>query len=136
MSDGQQLGEQNSPKVTGLDLTKLDVRRVISSSSGPTPAEAANLEAKPYDPAPDRENIRGKIAQAFVWTLVCVIAAVVVTGLATMVACHAKDVCSADTTELKTVRVVVDLVLTPLIGLVGAVTGLYFGEKSTSARGA
>jgi hypothetical protein len=95
---------------------------------------AGRIVEKPYDPAPDRENIRGTIARTLVWTLVGVIAAVILTGLATVVACHAKDACSTETIELKTIRAVIELVLTPLIGLVGAVTGFYFGEKSGTGK--
>jgi hypothetical protein len=99
-----------------------------------TPSTSRFVE-KPYDPAPERETIRGTIALALIWTLVLVIGAVVLTGLAIEVGCHAKDACTADTVELKTISKVVELILTPLIGLVGAVTGFYFGEKSAAGSG-
>jgi hypothetical protein len=134
MSDESLSGEQGA-RASGLDLTKLDVNRLSPASGGPRSAKDANLEAKPYDPTLDRETIRGTIAQALVWTLVGVIAVVVLAGLVTAYACHAKDACSADAIELKTIRVVIELILTPLIGLVGAVTGFYFGEKSGAGKG-
>jgi hypothetical protein len=114
------------------DLTSIGP--ASATAAGAPPASASELIEKTYDPTLDRETIRGTIAQALVWTLVMVIGAVVLTGLVTIYGCHVKDTCAADTVELKTIRVVIELVLTPLIGLVGAVTGFYFGEKSASAR--
>lgn len=112
-----------------------DLNKLGAPDVEPATGNVGHIVEKPYDPAPERETIRGTIAQALVWTLVGVIAVVILTGLVTAVACHAKDACSADAVELKTIRVVVELVLTPLIGLVGAVTGFYFGEKSTASKG-
>jgi hypothetical protein len=111
------------------DLNKLGA----PDSDAATPS--GRIIEKSYDPAPYRENIRGSIALALVWTLVVLIAIVVLTGLVTEAACHAKDACSTETIELKTTRVVIEMVLTPLIGLVGAVTGFYFGEKSAAGGG-
>lgn len=99
-----------------------------------SPATASQIVEKPYDPTADRETIRGTIALALVWTLVGVIGAVVVTGLVTIYACHSGATCNAETMDLKTIRAVIELVLTPLIGLVGAVTGFYFGEKSAAGK--
>jgi hypothetical protein len=109
------------------DLNKLGAPEAEPSAGG-----AGQIVEKPYDPGRARETIRGTIAQALVWTIVIVIGLVVLAGFVTAVACHAKDACSTDAIELKTIRVMVELVLTPLIGLVGAVTGFYFGEKSTA----
>lgn len=81
----------------------------------------------PYDAAPVRENVRGKIALLLLYTLVGLI------GVITAYNCHLKDACAPETVELKSVRSVVEIVLAPLIGLAGAVTGFYFGEKSASA---
>ena len=89
----------------------------------------SQIVEKPYDPTPARENVRGLIAQALVWTLVGVIAAVVLTGLVTIYGCRAKDSCSPETIDLKTIKAVIDLVLTPLIGLVGAVTAALFWRE-------
>jgi hypothetical protein len=114
------------------DLNKLGAATATGAAA--PPASASQIVEKPYDPTADRENIRGTIAQALVWTLVGVIAVVVVTGLVTIQECHTKDACTPETVELKTIRAVIELVLTPLIGLVGAVTGFYFGEKSGSGK--
>jgi hypothetical protein len=87
----------------------------------------------PYDPAADRESVRGQIAMWLVVTLVLLVLAVAVIGVVTAVLCGSSGKCSADTVELKSVRAIVELILTPLVGLVGAVTGFYFGEKSRGA---
>jgi hypothetical protein len=129
--------QSNGPKPP-IDVTRLDPNSISTRSAGPVSAKAAakaaNLEAKPYDPAIDRETTRGTIAQALVWTLVAVIGAVVVAGLLTVYYCHNEKACAADTVEIKTLRAVVEIVMTPLIGLVGAVTGFYFGEKSAAGK--
>ena len=114
------------------DLNTLGV--TTSAGSATPPATAGQIIEKPYDPTADRETIRGTIALALVWALVAVIAAVVLTGLVTAYACHGGGACNAETMDLKTIRAVIELVLTPLIGLVGAVTGFYFGEKSASGK--
>jgi hypothetical protein len=125
----------DEPKIPSkvVDLTNLDVSRV-PLAGGQTSAKDANIDAKPYDPGRARETVRGTIAQALVWTLVGVIAAIVLAGLVTAYACHFKDSCTPETVEIKTLRAVVEIVMTPLIGLVGAVTGFYFGEKSAAGR--
>ena len=116
------------------DLTTLGA--ATSASGTIQPPAVSQFVDKPYDPTPDRENIRGTIALWLVWTLVGVIAIVVLTGLVTLYGCHLKDSCTPETNELKAVRVVIELVLTPLVGLVGAVTGFYFGEKTASGKSA
>lgn len=114
------------------DLTKLGAEAATSAAA--PPARASQIVEKPYDPGLDRETIRGTIALALVSTLVGVIAVVALAGLVTIFACHVKDACDADIVEFKTIRTVAELVMTPLIGLVGAVTGFYFGEKSAASR--
>ena len=116
------------------DLTMLGAT-TSASVTNQSPAVSQFVD-KPYDPNPARENIRGTIALWLVWTLVGVITIVVLTGLVTMYGCHVKDSCSPETNELKAVRVVIELVLTPLVGLVGAVTGFYFGEKTAAGQSA
>jgi len=116
------------------DLTTLGAA-TSAGGAAQTPA-ADQIVEKPYDPTPERENIRGTIALLLVWTLVGVITIVVFTGLVTMYSCSAANGCSPETNELKAVRVVIELVLTPLVGLVGAVTGFYFGEKTAAGRSA
>lgn len=87
-----------------------------------------------YDPTQDRETIRGSIATWLVWTLIVVIATAVLTGLVTAIGCSQSGTCSNDIVEMKSARVVIELVLTPLVGLVGAVTGFYYGEKSGASK--
>lgn len=114
------------------DLTMLGA--TTSASGAILPPPVSQFIDKPYDPTPDRENIRGTIALWLIWTLVGVITIVVLTGIVTMHGCHLPNSCSPETNELKAVRVVIELVLTPLVGLVGAVTGFYFGEKTAAGK--
>lgn len=63
------------------------------------------------------------------WALVGLIAATFVLAAATVLICGSVS-CNTQTKDLEAVKVVVQLLLTPLVGLVGAVAGFYFGEKS------
>lgn len=123
---------QAQPKVEGLDLNRLDLTPFNPEAADQTTANDAQLDEKAYDPSPDREKLRGIIAGTLVFTFVVLIVLVGLTGLLTVSLCHAKDACNTDIAELKTVRAVIELVLTPLVGLVGAVTGFYYGEKSVA----
>lgn len=70
----------------------------------------------PYDPSPERERMRGWIAVA----LLAILAVIVLISLLT-VAFH-----WAPTDDL--VRVL-GLLFAPIVGLVGAATGFYFGSR-------
>lgn len=118
-----------SPPVKPKDLTEINP---APASVSPPDIEAPVEE--PYDPAPARENVRGTIALLLVWTMVAVIVLVMFVGIVTAYNCRLKDACTAETTDLKSIRSVIELILTPLVGLVGAVTGFYFGEKSASGK--
>ena len=82
-----------------------------------------------YDPAQDRENIRGNIAMRLVWTLVALVGGSFLLAAASIALCSG-TACNASTASLEPVKAVVQLLLTPVVGLVGAVTGFYFGEQS------
>lgn len=93
-----------------------DLNTLGATTTGSTTtasATAGQIVEKPFDPSPARENIRGTIALWLVWTLVGVIGLVVATGLITMYGCHAANSCTPETSELKAIRVVIELVLTP-----------------------
>ena len=92
-------------------------------------AAAIRLYLEPYDPSRDREETRGKIAMRLVWTLIVLVGATFVFAIATVLGCAAAS-CNTQTKDLEAVRVVVQLLFTPVVGLVGAVAGFYFGEKS------
>jgi hypothetical protein len=77
-----------------------------------------------YDPAKDRESVRGRMAMTLIWLLVGVIGA----SLLTVWVVRPED-------GVEDLVEVLKLVFGPLVGLVGAVTGFYFGEKSGSGRG-
>jgi hypothetical protein len=102
----------------------------LTQVGGEGGSEQGPIERVPYDPAPERESVRGQIAQTLMWTLVGVIAVVVLTALGLTLGCLKSNECASAALELKPMRIVVELVLTPLVGLVGAVTGFYFGERS------
>lgn len=88
-----------------------------------------------YDPARDREETRGKIAIWLVISLLLLVYSALVIAVATAVACSAKDSCSVETSSLSSTKVVIEMLISPLVGLVGAVAGFYFGEKSAKGAG-
>jgi hypothetical protein len=95
-------GNSNNP----LDLTKDEKLGDVSG-----------LAVVPYDPAQDREKVRGWIAGALIALLIGFISLLclaIVFGIVKV----------ADLDKI------VATVLTPIMGIVGTVIGFYFGEKS------
>lgn len=70
----------------------------------------------PYNSDQDRERVRGHVALGLIWLLALVVVGSFV-GLVTK------------TMEMKDLKELLTIVLGPLIALVGAATGFYFGEK-------
>ena len=77
--------------------------------------------------------MRGKIAMRLVWTLVALIAGAFLLAVASVVVCGT-SACNAATASMEQVKTIIELLLTPLVGLVGAVTGFYFGEQSRLSK--
>jgi hypothetical protein len=73
-------------------------------------------EGRKYDPSEDREKIRGRIAQGLLFTLVGIVAGIFLTVWLKLA-------------SLDDVLKLVAAVLTPVIGVFGAVTGFYFGSS-------
>jgi hypothetical protein len=79
-----------------------------------------NRRKKPYDPAPERERKRGLIALV----LVSALCGMIVLAFAFMF------IMPLTTENIEALKSVLALIFAPIVGLVGAVTGFYFGEKS------
>jgi hypothetical protein len=77
-------------------------------------------EERPYDPAPERERKRGLIALV----LVSALCGIIVMAFAFV---FVRPMTPENVEALKSVLA---LIFAPIVGLVGAVTGFYFGEKS------
>lgn len=110
----------NVPPVglSGLDLTQIEPKP--PSAPQPRPALA------PYDPTPDREVKRGQIALLLVGTLVGLVGfAFVIFIVVEVIIANWPDA----KVNIDHIRVFVEMLLTPMVGLVGAVAGFYFGEK-------
>lgn len=75
----------------------------------------ATIKDKPYDPSKDREKIRGIIALI----LVCCLFTIVLFALILILT----------RVDIEKIKDTLELILSPVVGLVGAVTGFYFGEK-------
>lgn len=103
----------SSNVVNELDLT-------AQPDEGERPKGLARLEDKPYDPAPEREHKRGVIALILVSALCGIIL------LAFAFIFFSPDA----STNLDVLKSVLEIIFAPIVGLVGAVTGFYFGERS------
>ena len=114
----------------------IDLRsKGVADAPGTVPDERASLKPETYNILRAREIKRGHIALVLVYALVGVIAVVVFSGVSTTYGCLTPDdKCTDAALDLTSLRVVVELVLTPLAVLVGAVTGFYFGEQSAASR--
>jgi hypothetical protein len=83
-------------------------------------AGLSRLEQKLYDPAPERERKRGLIALV----LVAALCGIIVLAFAFVF------VMPVTATNIEALKSVLEILFAPIVGLVGAVTGFYFGEKS------
>lgn len=116
--------------VTNVDLVKPAIEKL-------TPVECAGLqhwleqqnttevsppfETRPYDPAPARENVRGWIAQA----LICILGGTILVSFV-FLWLHAD--------KSKELHDFLAVIFGPLVALVGAATGYYFGASSNKSR--
>jgi uncharacterized membrane protein YeaQ/YmgE (transglycosylase-associated protein family) len=75
------------------------------------------LRDEPYDPTRDREVVRARVAYLMIGLLIGIVGAMI-GGLLT-------GYLSADATEK-----VAAVILSPVVGLLGAVLGFYYGEQS------
>ena len=89
----------------------------LDFSDDPPSAQGATVRSASYDPAQDREKIRGQIAMALIILLIALIALLFLAILASVV-------------KIADLDKIVATVLTPIMGIVGTVIGFYFGEKS------
>jgi hypothetical protein len=103
-----------------FDLTKIEPATPPVTGQNTKPGFTA------YDPSPHREEKRGQIALLLVGTLVGIVAGAfaifVVFDILLAIWPSAK-------LSFDHVKAVVEMLLTPMVGLVGAVAGFYFGEK-------
>ena len=87
------------------------------AASGPPPQPSAV-----YDPTKDRENVRGHLAYIVVGLFALLV-------VLTLWFAHAVV---TDDPALQRLLQVVGILLSPVVALVGAVTGFYYGEKAGS----
>ena len=94
----------------------------LTARAGETESSAglSRPELKPYDPAPEREQKRGLIALILVSAL-C--------GIIVLAFAYAALMPSSTATT-EALKSLLEIVFAPIVGLVGAVTGFYIGEKS------
>lgn len=124
-------GPNATQAVRDLTVGPLSAGTNTKDETAPGPRVAQS----PYDPARDREEMRGKIALWLVTSLLMIVYAALIIAVVTAIACSTKESCSTETSNLAAAKTIVETLLTPLVGLVGAVAGFYFGEKSGKAAG-
>ncbi len=96
-----------------IDLSEEDSEKGFSI----IPYSLGEVESKPYNPDPEREKLRGKIALILVSLLVGIVLMAFFT------------LWFAAPEKVSKLKEVLDLVVAPIVGIVGAVTGFYFGGK-------
>ena len=119
--DGETLPPTNAKEVAPTDgqiVTEPDETLDLDAEGEGEPPPSKPPETLPYDPVKDRENVRGKIAIS----LIEILAAIIL--LSFILLAFQPD--SSD--KLKEI---LSLVFGPLVALVGAATGYYFGAKSS-----
>lgn len=124
MTTGQDL---TTGKASVPDINLADIASATNSASIKSVIEGFAREN--YDPSRDRETTRGKIAMNLVWTLIGLVMATFLMALVNVLVCSG-TACNASASNMEAVKVIVQLLLTPIVALVGAVTGFYYGEKS------
>ena len=110
--DGGTIEDFPSPSLTTYDPSE-------GTDDGGTIEDFPPPTLTAYDPSEDREKIRGLIALILVWALVGVLAFAVFSSWIVM-----------EAENRSALMKVLEVVLAPLVALVGAVTGFYYGEKS------
>jgi hypothetical protein len=83
-----------------------------------------------YDPEPARESIRGYLAVAAMALLVFLVLATFATLV--WVVYSYPDV--PDTTRMEPLKTVLELLLSPIVAIVGSVTGFYFGGQAQKPK--
>ncbi len=120
------LGE---PEDTGLDQINSKSAPAYDPAlelGGPKHIGLDSISSKPapeYNPAPARELVRGLIAGTLVGILAFIVVGILVIAWWGI----------GGQNNLDLLQTVATTLLTPVIGLVGAATGFYYGEKSTQA---
>ncbi len=96
-----------------LDLSE---EPAVAATAGATPS----VQTSPYDPARDRERVRGHLAKLLLLLLsVLAIGTVAALGAGAIDAAEMKDVLTG--------------VFSPLLAVFGTITGFYFGHMQTGS---
>jgi hypothetical protein len=80
----------------------------------------SNVPLVPWDPGPDREKKRGHIANVLIYVLA---------GMVVLSFVYIFVELWIGKSEIDNLKAMLEILFAPIIGLVGAVTGFYFGEK-------
>jgi hypothetical protein len=80
----------------------------------PEPSTTEPIRTEPYDPRPRREQLRGYLALGLLLLVSLVIVAALIGMFVSL--------------EINRIKDIIGLILTPLVGLLSAVTGFYFAS--------
>lgn len=112
----------------------VDLANLGAGAPAPDKTSGSPSEIKPYDPAQDQETVRGVIAIGLLVALGIVILFLLVAGSWLAVLCYRGTSCMSATESLGILTNIANIVFTPLVGLVGSVTGFYFGSKAAAGK--
>ncbi len=116
MPEEKNAGQDEATQNESLDLT------TEQTSDGPSSPGSGELKRQRYDSRPAEDKARKNIA----YTLIALLAFVIVSIIVGVMACW------LDKEEATTL---LQLILSPVVALVSAATGFYYGTKSGSGNG-
>lgn len=121
--EARQATGESSP----IDLGTL---RPHSAAVGSPQVLTPSRVEKDYDPGPEQEKARAKLAYILLAVLVGLVVVQVITGVIGAVDCFLSPNCADAKNALALMNTSISQTFTPIVGLVGSVIGFYFGAKS------
>jgi hypothetical protein len=104
------------------------------SAGASSASVGTSARVEPYNQVKDQEAVRGKVALLLIYALIGLVFTVCVVSMTGAQACWTyPGHCPGIKDSLESIKLVLDTAMTAVVGLVGAVTGFYFGAKSGAA---
>jgi hypothetical protein len=108
----------------GLHEPVENISDIDEAAEGKQMRSGRFFKERKYDPAKQREDMRGLVTRRLLWVFCAMVAAPWLVFLVMLLATKGNV-----NVSLNAVKEITAIVLTPVVGLVGAATGFYFGER-------
>lgn len=120
------LEAQQDAAAEGVEIETLDLAQREAAPRPPS------IDTGTYNPSHDREQKRGRVALMLLWLLSAIVGGSFLLLLIGLLAIGLGADLEKFQGVVESMASVLQVLLTPIVGLVGAVTGFYFGEKSAA----